>query len=128
MPQISAAQASAHHARSHVGILERDISLQKWFVQKWYLHFVPYQASAKRGVIEQQVSPIPCTPNLNPRRNPRQLTGQDFKQDTRATLHSILYEKSVNLKTISQGDFGHFREDNLIILSKVAKIALRDCF
>ena len=40
----------------------------------------------------------------------------------------ILYEKSFDLKTISQGDFGHFRENNLIILSKVAKIALRDCF
>ena len=40
----------------------------------------------------------------------------------------ILYEKSFNLKTISQGDFGHFRENDLIILSKVAKIALRDCF
>jgi hypothetical protein len=39
-----------------------------------------------------------------------------------------LYEKSLNLKTISQGDFGHFRENNQIILSKVAKIALRDCF
>ena len=49
------------------------------------------------------------------------------------------WEKSLNLKTISQGDFGHFRENNLIILSKVAKIALiilskvakialRDCF
>jgi hypothetical protein len=41
---------------------------------------------------------------------------------------AILYEKSLNLKTISQGDFGHFRENNLIILSEVAKIALRDCF
>jgi len=40
----------------------------------------------------------------------------------------ILYEKSLNLKTISQGDCGHFRENNLIILSKVAKIALRDVF
>ena len=33
-------------------------------------------------------------------------------------------EKSFNLKTISQGDFGHFRENNLVIFSKVAKIAL----
>ena len=33
-----------------------------------------------------------------------------------------LYEKSLNLKTISQGDFGHFRENNQIILSKVAKL------
>jgi len=41
---------------------------------------------------------------------------------------STLCEKSFNLKTISQGDFGHFRENNQIILSKVAKIALRDCF
>ena len=41
---------------------------------------------------------------------------------------TILYEKSFNLKTISQGNFGHFREHNQIILSKVAKIALRDCF
>ena len=40
----------------------------------------------------------------------------------------ILYEKSLNVKTISQGDFGHSREKNQIILSKVAKIALRDCF
>jgi len=40
----------------------------------------------------------------------------------------ILYEKSFNLKTISQGDFGHFREHNLIILSKVAKIALQNVF
>ena len=42
--------------------------------------------------------------------------------------HVILYEKTLNLKTISQGDFGRFRENNLIILSKVANIALRDCF
>ena len=40
----------------------------------------------------------------------------------------ILYEKNFNLKTISQGDFGHFRETNQIILSRVAKIALRECF
>jgi hypothetical protein len=40
----------------------------------------------------------------------------------------ILYEKSFDLKTISQGDFGHVRENNQIILSKVATIALRDCF
>ena len=40
----------------------------------------------------------------------------------------ILYEKSLNLKAISQGDFGHFRKNKQIILSKVAKIALRDCF
>jgi len=45
-----------------------------------------------------------------------------------ARLVLILYEKSFNLKTISQGDFGHFGEKNLIILSKVAKIALRDYF
>ena len=37
----------------------------------------------------------------------------------------ILYEKSFNFKTISQGDFGHFRENNQIILSKVAKISLK---
>ena len=41
---------------------------------------------------------------------------------------AILYEKSLNLKTISQGDFGHFRENNQIILSKVAKIALKIVF
>ena len=35
---------------------------------------------------------------------------------------SILYEKSFNLKTLSQGDFGHFRENNQIILSKVATL------
>jgi len=40
----------------------------------------------------------------------------------------ILYEKSFNLKTISQGDFGHFREKNQIIISKVAKIALKIVF
>ena len=40
----------------------------------------------------------------------------------------ILYEKSLNLKTISQGDIGHFRENNQIILSKVAKIPLGDRF
>jgi hypothetical protein len=40
----------------------------------------------------------------------------------------ILYENSFNLKTISQRDFGHFRENNLIILSKVAKIALKIVF
>jgi hypothetical protein len=39
-----------------------------------------------------------------------------------------LRENSFNLKTISQGDFGRFRDNNLIILPKVAKIALRDCF
>jgi len=43
-------------------------------------------------------------------------------------LARILYEKSFNLKTISQGDFGHFRENNLIFLSKVAKIALKIVF
>jgi len=43
-------------------------------------------------------------------------------------VQQILYEKSFNLKTISQGDFGHFRDNNQIILSKVAKIALGDCF
>jgi len=41
---------------------------------------------------------------------------------------AILYEKSFNLKTISQGDLGHFRENYLIILSKVAKIALKIVF
>jgi hypothetical protein len=53
-----------------------------------------------------------------------------FVATSRDLLHrpSILYEKSLNLKTISQGDFGHFRENNLIILSNVAKIALRACF
>ena len=40
----------------------------------------------------------------------------------------ILYEKSLNLKTISQGDFGHFRENIQIILSKVAKIAWKIVF
>ena len=43
-------------------------------------------------------------------------------------LGTTSYEKSFNLKTISQGDFGHFRENNLIILSKVAKIALKIVF
>jgi hypothetical protein len=41
---------------------------------------------------------------------------------------SILYEKSFNLKTISQGELGHFRENNQIILSKVAKLALKIVF
>ena len=40
----------------------------------------------------------------------------------------ILYENSLNLKTISQSDFGHFRENNRIIVSQVAKIDLRDYF
>ena len=40
----------------------------------------------------------------------------------------ILYEKSFNSKKISQGDSGHFRENNQIILSKVAKIALKIVF
>ena len=40
----------------------------------------------------------------------------------------ILCENSFNLKTIAQGDFGQFRENNQIIVSTVAKIALRDCF
>ena len=40
----------------------------------------------------------------------------------------ILCENSFDFKTISQGDCGHFRDNNLIILSQVAKIALRDCF
>ena len=43
----------------------------------------------------------------------------------RSLPKGILYEKSFNLKTISEGDFGHFRENNLIILCKVAKIALK---
>ena len=29
-----------------------------------------------------------------------------------AACNRILYEKSLNLKTISHGDFGHFRENN----------------
>jgi len=41
---------------------------------------------------------------------------------------AILCENNFNLKTISQGGFGNFRDNNLIILSNVAKIALRDCF
>ena len=45
-----------------------------------------------------------------------------------ASLRRALYVHSFNLKTISQGDVGHFRENNRIIVSKVAKIALRDCF
>ena len=47
---------------------------------------------------------------------------------TRENFATFLYEKSFNLKTIPQGDFGHFRENILIMLSKVAKIALRGCF
>jgi len=43
-------------------------------------------------------------------------------------VQSILYEKSFNLKTISQGEFGHFRENDVIILSKVAKIVLKIVF
>ena len=43
-------------------------------------------------------------------------------------LEAMLCEKSFNLNTISQGDFGHLRDNNPIILSKAAKIALRDCF
>jgi len=46
----------------------------------------------------------------------------------RSLPKGILYEKSFNLKTISEGDFGHFRENNLIILSKVAKIAVKIVF
>ena len=42
------------------------------------------------------------------------------------TLPRSLYEKSFNFLKISQGDFGHFRENNQIILSQEAKIALRD--
>ena len=38
---------------------------------------------------------------------------------------TILCENRFNLKTISQGDFGHFGENDQIILSKVAKIALK---
>ena len=45
-----------------------------------------------------------------------------------ARLVLILYEKSFKLKTISQGDFGHFRENIVIILSQVAKIALKIVF
>ena len=39
-----------------------------------------------------------------------------------------LIGKEFKFKTISQGDFGHFRENNLIILPKVAKIALKIVF
>ena len=42
-------------------------------------------------------------------------------------LATILCETLFNLKK-NQGDFGHLRENNQIILSKVAKIALRDFF
>ena len=35
-----------------------------------------------------------------------------------------LMYKPFQFKNNLQGDFGHFRENNLIILSKVAKIAL----
>ena len=48
-----------------------------------------------------------------------------LRASARLPSSPILYEKSFNLKTISQGDFGHFRENNLIILSKVDKIALK---
>ena len=48
------------------------------------------------------------------------------RRETRA--RELLCEKSLNLKTISQGDFGHFRENHLIIHSKVAKIALKIVF
>ena len=68
--------------------------------------------------IHTRATSPPSTPQvvaLNPTRN-------------LAAPAAILYEKSLNLITISQGDFGHFKENNLIILSKVAKIALRDCF
>ena len=54
--------------------------------------------------------------------------GVSFEQANVTVDALFLYEKSFNLKTISQGDCGHFRENNLIILSKVATIALRDCF
>ena len=36
---------------------------------------------------------------------------------------SILFENRLDLKKL-QGDFGHYRENNQSILSKVAKIAL----
>ena len=36
--------------------------------------------------------------------------------------------KEFKFKNNLQGDFGHFRENNQSLLSKVAKIALRDCF
>ena len=38
-------------------------------------------------------------------------------------VESVVWKKF--FKTISQGDFGHFRENNQIIVSKVAKIALK---
>ena len=44
-----------------------------------------------------------------------------FHSSDTLETQAILYEKSLNLKTISQGDFGHF-ENNQIILSKVAKL------
>ena len=36
--------------------------------------------------------------------------------------------KEFEFKNNLQSDFGHFRANNQIIISKVAKIALRDCF
>ena len=39
-----------------------------------------------------------------------------FRSEAVGAVAEILYEKSFNLKTISQGGFGHFRETNLIIL------------
>ena len=40
-------------------------------------------------------------------------------------LTSLQSYVKTDLKTISQGDFGHFRDNNQIILSKVAKIGLK---
>ena len=44
---------------------------------------------------------------------------------TTQRLLPILCEDRFNLKNNLQGDVGHFRENNQIILSKVAKIALK---
>ena len=49
VPQISPAHASADHTRPHVGILERNISLQKWLRQKWYL-FSPRQLRSSPNI------------------------------------------------------------------------------
>ena len=44
------------------------------------------------------------------------------------TRHFRSYVKTVLFQNNLQGDFGHFRENNLIIFSKVAKIALKFVF
>ena len=56
----------------------------------------------------------------------RQMSLEDGGEAFRKN-HNLI-GKEFKFKTISQGDFGHFRENKSIILSKVAKIALRDCF